>query len=397
MRTIFRSASAALAAMAVAAGALPDVSAYYSPFSRYFDESPDFVIDQAFQYANSDTFYVRVCNKGDTPVSGGALRIAVGRTPSDKEERYYSNIAPAAGTCSNFELSNVRQYGRRENRNYALLATVSWSGGAPESALTNNSKNIPANPTLRSTGTVGESYSWTPNSANRTRYSDPVSDLYLDRPNNPYPGRTWYYSGGGSYVCGGYWDGGAWRPYSQYSTNYSSDSSYGTSYSYYSNSNCYDRYVPGTSGYYWNGSFPGGTSYSDGSTYYNGPSYYDPTANRYYTQDLSNSPNFFVARLGRDGSSRNVLATVCNNGADMSSFKDLTVTLRDLSKNTSFRSSQYVRLLSGQCRDVSINFSSFGIDYSGYHTFEATADSDNKFAERDENDNVLKADVFVQK
>ncbi|MFB0965341.1 MAG: CARDB domain-containing protein, partial [Patescibacteria group bacterium] len=134
-----------------------------------------------------------------------------------------------------------------------------------------------------------------------------------------------------------------------------------------------------------------------GNVYYNGSTYYDPTANQYYAQNQYSNPNFYITRVGRDGGARNVLATVCNNGADMSQFKDLSIGFKDLSKNTSFRATQYVKLLSGQCRDVSVNFSSFAIDFSGVHTFEVTADPDNRFAERDENDNSLKADIFVNK
>ncbi|MDQ1344123.1 MAG: hypothetical protein QG650_843, partial [Patescibacteria group bacterium] len=253
MRTFFRFASVVLAATIAAIVTLPSADAYYSPFSRYFDESPDFTIEQAYQYDDSDTFFVRVCNRGQTPINGGTLRISVGRTPSDRAERNYSGLTPAAGSCSNFELSNIRQYGRKANRTYGLLASVSWIGGGSESSLTNNSKNIPASATMRSGGSVQDS--WTPNASSRSVYQDPVSDLYLDRPTNPKPGKTWYYSNGASYTCGGYWNGNTWRPYSRYVSDYASDDQYYPGYSYsngeyrnysYStNSHCYDRYVPG--------------------------------------------------------------------------------------------------------------------------------------------------------
>lgn len=421
MRIFSRIAATAFAGAIAAVSTLPAAQAYYSPFSRYFDESPDFVIEQAYQYEDSDTFFVRVCNRGDTPGNGGTLNVSVGRSNYDREERSYSGLTPAAGSCSNFELTNVRQYGRKSSRTYGLTASVAWYGAAPETSLTNNSKNIPASPTMRSGGAVSSSWS-SSNSATRNSYQDPVSDLYLDRNGtNPYAGRTWYYSNGGSYVCGGYWDNGSnsWRPYSRYYSNYASDDHYYDSgrgysnygnypYSYSSSSHCYDKYVPGTSGYYWNGSssnsyYNGSPYYSNNGTHSNGYYYrddntvYDPTSNRYYTQNQYSNPNFYVARLGRDGGARNVLATVCNNGADMSGFKDLTIMFSDLSRNTSFRATQYVKLLSGQCRDVSVNFTSFSANFSGYHTFEAYVDSDNRFSERDENDNKLKADVWVSK
>lgn len=442
MRTTSRIASAAFALAIAASGFAEASAAYYSPFARYFDEAPDFTIEQAYQYDNSDTYLVRVCNRGNTPVNGGTLRVAVGRTANDRQERNFSGVAPAAGTCSNVELPNVRQYGRKENRTYGLIASVAWNGSTPESSLTNNSKNVAASPTMKSGGSV--STSWTAPTTSRKTYQDPVSDLYLDRGTNPYAGRTWYYSNGGSYDCGGYWNGNSWRPYSRYVSDYATDDrNYSNNYSYrdsdYSNysysvdSHCYDKYVPGTSGYYWGGSsnssnssyysnngtdgsyysnngyngssyaIDGTTYYSNGNVYYtnggnvyyNGSTYYDPTANQYYAQNQYSNANFYVTRVGRDGGARNVLATVCNNGADMSQFKDLSIGFKDLSKNTSFRATQYVKLLSGQCRDVSVNFSSFAIDFSGVHTFEVTVDPDNRFAERDENDNSLKADIFV--
>lgn len=405
MRTIFRTACTLLAIVLPTVSTVPAAAAYtYSPFSRYFQDSPDFVVEQAFQYDNAYTFFVRVCNRGDTPVRGGNLRVAVGRSANDREERNYSGLTPAAGSCSNFELTNVRSYGRKENRTYSLLASVAWNGDGSESSVTNNSKVIPASASTRDS-TPAVASSWTSSNSRKVDI-DPVNDLYLDSGHNPYAGRTWYYSNGGAYSCGGYWDGNVWRPYSRYVSDYESDyrttSDYLNSwnyrqypYSYSSSAHCYEKYVPGTSGYYWNGT--SGSSYSSDGYYSDGNTYYYNNGSQYTTTDRYYSTNFYVNRLGRDGGARNVLATVCNDGADMGEFKDLSVTFRNLSRNTSFRATQYVKLLSGQCRDISVNFSSFAVDFTGYQTFEVTVDSDNRFLERNENDNTLKANVWVDK
>lgn len=411
MRTTLRIASAAFALATAVSGVVPASAATYSPFARYFDDQPDFVVEQAYQYENSDTYLVRVCNRGDTPVSWGTLRVAVGRSVSDRQERNFSGITPAAGTCNNVELTNVRQYGRKENRTYGLIASVSWNGSNPESSLTNNSKNITAAPTMKSGGNV--SNSWT--SANtRTTYQDPVSDLYLDRNGTSrYAGRTWYYSNGSNNSrCRGYWDvSGNWRSYETHAID----------------SSCYyDPYSRNSDGYYWYSTPSTGGTYYDSSNSgtpnsnyrwdsttgtYRSDSYFDYTGTSrtdyyeypYYryvessTNYANTTPNFYVSRFERDGSSRNVLATVCNNGNDMAAAKDITVAFRDLSREYSYKVSPYIRLRSGECRDVSVSFASFLRDYTGYRTFEVTVDPTNAIYENNENDNVARANIWIEK
>lgn len=411
MRTFFRTASAALAVALSATSLVPSAQAAYSPFARYFDEQPDFVVEQAFQYDDSYTYFVRVCNRGDTPVNGGTLRVSVGRTSTDREERYYSGLTPAAGSCSNFEITNVRQYGTKANRTYGLIASVYWNGSVGESALTNNSKNIVAAPTMKSGSSV--SSSWTSTNSRRVVDTDPVNDLYLDRPSNPYSGRTWYYSNG-SYNsrCRGYWDStGNWRSYENHSVG----------------SSCYyDPYSSNSSGYYWYSTPSSGSSYNGNTYYYNNGTYnggnstyrWDPTTGSYryfsdgssysdyysvpYTYPTSNTyadsePNFYVSRFERDGSSRNVLATVCNNGGSMSTSKDLTISFRDLSRSNSYKVAPYVKLASGECRDFAVSFGNFANDFSGYRTFEVSVDPDNRIYERSENDNTARANVWMEK
>jgi subtilase family serine protease len=81
----------------------------------------------------------------------------------------------------------------------------------------------------------------------------------------------------------------------------------------------------------------------------------------------------------------------------MSDFKDVTTEVRNTSQNTSFRATQYVRLLSGQCRDVSVPFSSFNLNFGGWYTFRATVDSDNKIMEQNESDNAFETNVQITK
>jgi hypothetical protein len=400
MNTLFRIAASALAVAIPVAGMVPAaMAAAYSPFAKYFSEKPDFVIEQAFQYDNSYSYFVRVCNRGDTPVSGGTLRISIGRDNSDREERYYSGVTPASGSCSNFEIANVRKYGLKSSRTYGLTASVWWNGASGESALTNNSKNIPASPTAKTVPNSTDSYSWTKPPVTST-YSDPVNDLYLDRPNNPYSGRTWYYYSGTNYDtrCRGYWDAsGNWRSYETHAVG----------------SACYyDPYAPNSSGYYWystpaNGYVPPSNStdyrwdpvtgsyrsdFSYDQSYYGYPYSY-PTSNVY----ADSTPNFYVSRFERDGSSRNLLATVCNNGGSMSTSRDLTVSFRDLSRNTPYKVSPYVQMRAGECRDFAVSFSNFPSDYSAYRTFEVTVDPDNRIYERSENDNSARANVWMER
>lgn len=411
MRNTYRIASTAFV-LVIAASSLTQASAAtYSPFARYFDDQPDFVIEQAYQYENSDTYLVRVCNRGDTPVNWGTLRVAVGRSASDRQERNFSGVTPAAGTCNNVELTNIRQYGRKDARTYGLVASVAWIGSNPESSLTNNSKNISAAPTMKSGGSA--SNSWTSNNT-RTTYQDPVSDLYLDRNgSNRYAGRTWYYSNGSADSrCRGYWDAsGNWRSYETHAID----------------SSCYyNPYASNSNGYYWysnpsngNSNFNYSTTGTPNSNYrwdsttgtYRNDSYIDYTGNsrtNYYeypytryvesNNNYANStPNFTVSRFERDGSSRNVLATVCNNGSDMSAAKDVTVAFRDLSREYSYKVSPYLKLRSGECRDVSVSFASFLRDYSGYRTFEVTVDPTNSIYETNENDNVARANIWIEK
>lgn len=395
-----RTASKILALAIIVLQGAPS-TAFAGAFSRYLDDAPDYVIEQAFQYDSSGTFFVRVCNNGSTPTAGGSLRIAIGRSASDKEERYFSNVMPAGGSCSNFDLTNIRSFGTRADRTYPLNASVAWSGFQTELSTKNNSKSIPASATSRTTGSwSAPATSWS-NTPVRTTSTDPARDLYSDwNPKNPYAGRTWYYPSTSVCYNQSYSNGYGYRYDSNYNTYYNGYRPYNGSY--YDSTGCNGNYpfAPGTSGYYWPGvstnsydRYPDIRYSPTTDSYFN----YSTPSTGYYAQSEYSLVNFYIARIGRDGNYRNVLATLCNDGADMSQFQDVTVELKNQSKGTSFRSTQYIRLLSGQCRDISVAFSSFSIDFTGYYTFRANVDPDNRIMERNKNDNALETNVWIEK
>ncbi len=366
MRTLARIA----AAVAASSLAVPASFAAIG-FSGYFSESPDFRIERTFQYDNSYTYLVRVCNDGGTPSVAGTLKIAIGRSSSNKEERHYNGVIPPADTCTNYEIRNVRRYGTASERTYPVSVSVSWQGREREFNSKNNSKVIPASTTSTPTG------SWTSNT------SDPSDNVYA--------GRTWYYPNGNP--CYGYrYADGTYRY--QDGRTYSYDS-YGCSYG--------GNIVPGTSGYYWQGypvysGYSGYVEMTPQTQYPSWNSYNDYWPTQYYqASNVYSRPNFTVTRIGRDGSYRNILATVCNWGNDMSAFANLNLDIENVSTGGKYRSTDYVKLLNGQCRDISVSFSSFSFNRSGSYAFRATVDPDNQFSEQNESDNTFNTNVWYER
>lgn len=367
MKTFVRVAAATAASVLAVPASFAAIG-----FSNYFSASPDFTIERAFQYDNSHTYLVRVCNVGGTPVSAGTLKIAIGRSSYNKDERHYNGVTPPGGTCSNYEIPNVRRYGLLSERTYPISVSIAWQGQQSEFSRSNNSKVL--QPSSRATPTG----SW-------TSATSPSYESYSNwNGNNPYAGRTWYYPNTSN--CYGYqYQNGTYRY--QDGRVYSYDP-YGCTYG--------NTVTPGTSGYYWPG-YSTNPGYSGYVEMLPPPQYAYPNQPYYQYVDLSSYPNFTVTRIGKDGSYRNLLVTVCNWGADMSAYDNLSLEIQNLTRASRYRSTEYVRLLNGQCRDVSVPFTNFAFDYSGYYSFKVTADPENKLREQSETDNVLETNVWYER
>lgn len=302
-------------------------------FDSFYAGAPDFSISSIYQTPDSYNYTIRVCNSGDTPSRYGTMRVSLEKSGQAAESRTFGSTTIANGSCQDFQMEGVYAFGKYNERNYPIYAVVTWNGDQADKNSSNNRKLFPA-----AAGASG-TYSKTTSSTTTVR-KDPLSDLWKTSD----PSQKYKY------------------------TNASTPGNWG-SYSWYVPAN---KYIPGTSGYY--------ASYTSGGN---------------WTYGGNDRPNFFPVRIAVDGNQKYIMATYCNDGADMSGFQDVRIRFENKMSGTKGDYTEYIKLLSGQCRDISVALSSFAVKYRGNYTFSVKIDSEDRIWERSESDNTLSSEVTI--
>ena len=302
-------------------------------FETFYSSSPDFFISTVSQDLDTYTYNARVCNSGATPSKAGTLRISIERSGKSSESRTFSDVAIANGKCQDFQVEGIYTFGKYDERNYPLYVVATWKGDRADRDSSNDRKLFPAK--AGASGQISAS-----SKTSTTTRKDPLADLWKTSD--------------------------ASQKYRYTSTNVGGNWS---SYSWYVPTN---KYVPGTSGYY--------ASY---------------TSSNNWTYGGSDRPNFFPVRIVMDGSQKYIMATYCNDGFDMGSFQDVRIRFENKMSATKADYTEYIKLLSGQCRDITVPLTSLAVKYRGNYTFSVKIDSEDRIWERSESDNSLTADVYV--
>lgn len=387
------------------------VSTTSAGFNALYDEVPDLELT-SFVQKSARTFTMVVCNRGDTSNGIGSIVLNARGTAAKSIERTIAGVSIQAGRCQSFEISSAGTFSKPYERNYNITATIRWDGNRRE-MVTNNNQYIlkpsvamtdgavvSTNPSRDLWNTSSSTTTWyKPTNTNYTSTSTSNVDPINFSPSGPFYGQAsnagnvvyiyrdngWYYGSNGSYTpCPTH------NHY--YRTNTYNDYANGSNGNYI---NCYGTVYNGSNGYY---ECPVGANCNNN---YNN-TYYNCTGNNCncgynnsncYNSDYSSRPELVVNNIKQNGSSREFIVNICNRGSSM--FSGTTTNLEFTTANTTRSVNITMSLAGDTCQDVYVQFNLLNVYYSGYYTTRAVVDTINAVRERDENNNSLTVNTYV--
>ncbi|MFZ4461331.1 MAG: CARDB domain-containing protein [Patescibacteria group bacterium] len=383
------------------------VSSASAGFNALYDGVPDLELT-SFVQKSARTFTMVVCNRGDTSNGIGSIVLNARGTSAKSIERTISGVSIQAGRCQTFEISSAGTFGKPYERNYNITTTIRWDGNRREMVTDNNQyvlkpsvamtdgEVVSTNPSRDLWNNSNSATTWyKPTNTNYTSTSTSNTDPINFSPSGPFYGQTsnagnviyiyrdngWYYGSNGNYVpCPTRNEYYRTNTYNTFDYVNGSNGNY--NYDYYYN-NCYGNYYNNCNGNNCNGYY-----YCTGNNCNCG--YNNSNC---YNNDYSSRPDLVVNNIKQNGSSREFVVNICNRGASM--FSGTTTNVELTAANTTRSVNVTMSLAGDTCQDVYVQFNLLNMYYSGYYTTRAVVDTINAVRERDENNNSLTVNTYV--